>query len=37
LLVIPDDLKGALRSLIKKKSEWYYYYSMFGLMRLGIQ
>jgi hypothetical protein len=29
-LVIPDDLKGALRKLIQKKSEWFYYYSMYG-------
>jgi hypothetical protein len=30
LLIIPDDVKGALRKLINKKSEWFYYYYMFG-------
>jgi hypothetical protein len=29
-LVIPDDLKGALKKLIKNKSEWFYYSYMYG-------
>ncbi len=37
LLIIPDDVKGALRKLINKKSEWFYYCYMFGLMQSEIQ